>query len=310
MKIQIRLRPLGPFPKSRKRTRTVLRVVCCLALIASAASLAAQDGTSDWVKFETIDQSALPIVRARLNGSGGYRMVLDVGFNDFIIDTMLVAGSGLKLASQGKQATIDFYGKKEKVPIAMLDELRIGDLKFSRVRTLLVEGEDGTGWGGLRSYGRIGRDLLEPLRLTVNYPRRLLYLEPSPDEVPPGAVSLRSAGRFLLVSAVVSGEGFSEEVPFVLDSGTSGTLIDRKWAADKGLAPEDAPAAELKGLQIGNLRIADVPVHMGVMKALPYEGDAVGVIGADLLLGLSVTYDFARDLIWLVPVPAKKEESS
>jgi len=55
---------------------------------------------------------------------------------------------------------------------------------------------------------------------------------------------------------------------------------------------------------------------MGVMKELPYEGEAVGVIGADLLLRLSVTYDFARDMIWLVsapvtPVkPVHKEESS
>lgn len=296
--------------KSRMSARTMSRLVCFFGALAAASALSAQDRTSEWVKFETIDQSALPIVRARLNGSGGYRIVLDVGFNDFILDTMLVAGSGLQLASQGKMTTIDFYGKKEKVPIAVLDELRIGDFKFSSVRTLLVEGEDGTGWGGLRSYGRIGRDLLEPLRLTVNYPRRLLYLEPSPDEVPPGSVPLRSAGRFLLLSAVVSGEGFSEEVPFVLDSGTSGTLIDRKWASKKGLADEDAPAAMLKELQIGGFQIADVPVHMGIMKALPYEGDAVGVIGADLLLGLSVTYDFARDLIWLVPAPVKKEESS
>ncbi len=276
----------------------------------------ATGATGEWVKFETIDQSALPIVRARLNGSGGYRIVLDASFKDFVLDTILVDGSGLKLASQGQTATIDFYGKKESVPVAVLGELRIGDLKFSSVRTLLVEGEDGTGSGGLRSYGRIGRDLLEPLRLTVNYPRRLLYLEPSPGEVPAGGVALTTAGRFLVVSAGLSGDGYSEEVPFVIDGGTSSTVIDRKWAAGRGLAQKNAPGATVKNFRIGGFEVEDLPVLMGVMKELPYEGEAVGVIGADLLLRLSVTYDFARDMIWLVsapvtPVkPVHKEESS
>jgi hypothetical protein len=288
----------------RRRAILAFAPVMCLA---AASGLFAQESAGEWVKFETIDQSALPIVRARLNGSGGYRIVLDASFNDFVLDTVLVDGSGLKLASNGQMATIDFYGKKEKVPVAVLDQLEIGDLKLTAVRTLLIEGEDGTGSGGLRSYGRIGRDLLEPLRVTVNYPRRLLFFEPSPSEVPSGGVALRSAGRYLVLSAVVSGDGFSEEVPFVLDAGTSSTVIDKKWAGDKGLAQKNASGAKLKGLKIGDFQTVDVPVLLGVMKELPYEGEPVGVIGADLLLGLSVTYDFARDLIWLVPV---KEESS
>jgi hypothetical protein len=37
------------------------------------------------------------------------------------------------------------------------------------------------------------------------------------------------------------------------------------------------------------------------MKELPYGGTAVGVIGADLLGSLSLTFDFPRDLVWLVP---------
>ena len=294
---------------ARKIRASLPLLLALSAFVGSGRELVAQEttlSTGDWVSFETIDQSALPIIRAKLNGSGGYRIVLDVGFNDFLLDTLLVDGSGLKLAGQG-ETTIDFYGKKEEVPVAVLDELSIGDLKFRTVRTLLVEGEDGTGHGGLRSYGRIGRDLLKPLRLTVNYPRRLLYLEPSPAEVPAGSSLLHAAGRFLLVSARVSADNLDVEVPFVVDCGTSNTVVDKKWAQKNGLAGKNAPGATLKGLKIGGFEEADVPVLLGVMKELPYEGDAVGVIGADLLLRLSVTYDFARDLIWLVPV---KEESS
>ena len=41
---------------------------------------------------------------------------------------------------------------------------------------------------------------------------------------------------------------------------------------------------------------------LGEMHELPYDGDPVGVIGADLLNQLSVSYDFARDLVWLTVV--------
>jgi hypothetical protein len=175
------------------------------------------------------------------------------------------------------------------------------------VRTLLVEGEDGTGMGGLRSYGRIGRDLLEPLRLTVHYPRRLLYLESSPPDVPDGGISFESSGRFLVVPVVLSREGAVEEVRFILDAGTSGTILDKKWAVEEGVAGKGATGAELSSLRVGGFEAKKHPVTLAAMKDLPYGGSAVGVIGADLLLGLSVTYDFPRDLIWLVPV---KEEAS
>ncbi len=283
-----------------------------IAVSASVPVLSqtARGGKAQWIRFETIDQSALPIVRAKLNGSGGHRLVIDPSFKDFVLDTLVVDGSGLKLASQG-QAEIDYYGRKEKVPVVVLDELEVAEVAFSNVRTLLIEGEDGTGSGGLRSYGRIGRDLLEPLRLTVHYPRRLLYLESSPAEVPEGGATFESSGRFLTVPVFLSRAGAEtgaeEEVRFILDAGTSGTLLDKKWAAEKGFAGKGANGAEIASLRAGAFEAKNLQVVLGAMKDLPYGGSAVGVIGADVLLGLSVTYDFPRDLIWLVP--AKKEAS-
>ncbi len=297
---------------------TLQRLGVAVLAASAAANLQAQTAPAagpQWIRFETIDQSALPIVRVKLNGSGGHRLVIDPSFNDFVLDTLVVDGSGLQLASQG-QAEIDYYGKKEKVPVVLLDELKVGELAFPMVRTLLIEGEDGTGMGGLRSYGRIGRDLLEPLRLTVHYPRRLLYLESSPPEVPEGGASFESSGRFLVVPVGLSRAGAAdaadpgdsvEEVRFILDAGTSGTVLDKKWAVEKGFAPKGANGAEIASVRIGAFEAKNMPVVLGVMKELPYGGTAVGVIGADLLLSLSVTYDFSRDLIWLVPV---KEEAS
>jgi hypothetical protein len=292
--------------------------ILTIHVVSASFTLLAQTaptGKAQWIWFETIDQSALPIVRVKLNGSGGHRLVIDPSFNDFVLDTLVVDGSGLKLPAQG-QAEIDYYGRKEKVPVVLLEELKVGELAFPMVRTLLIEGEDGTGMGGLRSYGRIGRDLMEPLRLTIHYPRRLLYLESSPAEVPAGGVRFESSGRFLMVPVVLSREasvepvgpvGSVEQVRFILDAGTSGTVLDKKWAVEKGFAPKGANAAEMPSLRIGEFEAKKLPMLLGVMKELPYGGTAVGVIGADLLLGLSVTYDFPRDLIWLVPA---KEEAS
>jgi len=305
--------PFSGKPPSHEQSSSarIVGTALTVAFLAFAAvsDSEAQTATGQWIRFETIDQSALPIVRVKLNGSGGHRLVIDPSFNDFVLDTLVVDGSGLKLASQG-QASIDYYGKKEKVPVAVLDELKLGDLAFTMVRTLLVEGEDGTGMGGLRSYGRIGRDLLEAFRLTIHYPRRLLYLESSPPEVPAGGIQFESSGRFLTVPVALSREGAGEpieEVRFVLDAGTSGTVLDKKWAAEKGFAQKGAYGAEIPSLRVGAFEVKNLPVALGDMKELPYAANAAGVIGADLLLDVSVTYDFPRDLIWLVRV---KEDAS
>jgi hypothetical protein len=279
---------------------TLPKVGAASLVLFLAAEAAPQTATAQWIPFETIDQSALPIVRASLNGSGGHRLVIDPSFSDFVLDTLVVDGTGLKLPPSG-EAEIDYYGHKETVPVAVLNELRVGEVVFSLVRTLLVEGEDGTGMGGLRSYGRIGRDLLEPLRVTVHYPRRLLYMESSPSEVPEGSASFETSGRFLLLPVTLSKEATTHEVRFVLDAGASGTVLDKKWAIENGFAPKNATSAELPSLRVGSFEAKKLPVLLGVMKELPYGGTAVGVIGADLLGSLSVTFDFPRDLVWLVP---------
>ena len=97
-------------------------VVLLGAMLVSAAELRAQE----WVKFELIESSALPIVRGKVNGMGGHRLVVDVGFRDLVLDTLLVDGSGMKLVSRGEVQEIDFYGRKEWVPVSYVQTLEIG----------------------------------------------------------------------------------------------------------------------------------------------------------------------------------------
>ena len=279
--------------------RLPVAVVLLTALFGLEGDLPAQD----WIAFEMIDQSALPIVRSRLNGMGPHRLVIDVSFKELALDTLIVEGSGMELASRGEEQEIDYYGYKEKVEVAYLQSLEIGPAKFQLVRTLLIQGEDGTGMGGLRSYGRIGRDVLELLRMTVHYPRRLMLLEPSPkSDIPPGGATYESAGRFLMVPVRLEREGAVEEVNFVLDAGTSSTVLDGGWAADKGFAEKKATQTVIPELGVGSFAAENLPVLLGAMHELPYDGDPVGVIGADLMNQLSISYDFARDLVWLTMV--------
>ena len=274
-------------------------------LVLGAGELRAQD----WTEFETIEQSALPIVRAGLNGSEGHRLVLDVGINDLILDTTIVDGIGLKLASPGGVETIDLYGEPEQVPVAFLQQLKFGDASFEMVKTLLVEGEDGTGSGGLRSYGRIGRDILKPLRMTFHYPRKLFFMEPVPRrDIPPGGVFYETAGRFLLVPVRLERKDVQLEVRFVLDAGSSNSLVDREWAEENGFAEKKVAQAAVTSLEVGGFRTAGAVLILASMNELPYAGQPVGVIGADLLTQVSVTYDFSRDLVWLVEVVAEGEE--
>lgn len=250
-----------------------------------------------WQPFETIAQSALPIVSVRLNGSEGYRVVIDPTVREVLLDSALVAGIGLELVSRGETATIDYYGYEEEVPVAYLDLLEIGDVAVRSPQILLIEGDDATGLGGIRSYGRVGLDFLGPFRLTVYYPRNLFLLEPSPkDEVPAGGVPFDNSHRFISVEARVNG---SITGRFIVDPGASATVIDRKWAYRHKLSEKGARGTKLPSVEIGGFRVEEVPALLGEMEKLPYGGKPAGVLGANLLLDLAVTYDFPRGLLWL-----------
>ena len=281
--------------------RAARRLVVACAIVIPASLGFTQE--PEWVSFETTDQTALPIVRARLNGSEGYRLVIDVSFIDNVLDNTLVAGSGMELASRNEQKTIDYYGSEEDVPIAYLSSLSIGNVDFQTVPALIVEGDDTTILGGIRSYGRIGRETLSPLRLTIHYPRGLLLLDRSPpDPVPAGGVTFSSEGRFLQVPVTVTTPVGPKTIPFVFDAGASSTVLDRRWAAKQELAPRGGLTAKIETLTIGGLMEEDMTVPLGDLRELPYGGSPLGILGTDLMRRLSVTFDFPRNLVWLEPV--------
>ena len=290
-------------------TRWLLAAVAALGVAGHAGGQAGAQAPPrpsverQWFPFETTPQSGLPIVKVRLNGGEAYRVVLDPSVKEVLLDKTLVVGTGMKVDSRGELVEIDYYGFEEKVPVVYLKQLEVGPVAVEGVRALVIEGDDATGSEGIRSYGRVGIDFLGPFRLTVHYPRKLLLLEPSPpSEEPPGGAPFDSSVRFLTVAARLN-QAF--DAPFILDPGSSDSMVDRRWARGERLVKSES-VLRLSALELGSFRASDVPLAVVDMKELPYSKNPkkgkrarpVGVLGANLLKSLAVTYDFPRGLLW------------
>jgi hypothetical protein len=244
-----------------------------------------------------VSESAIPIVGARLNRGDAYRLALDISVADVLLDEFLVEGTGMKLVSKGETTEIEYYGSKEEVPVGYLDTLEVGGVARRGVRTLLIQGDDIGARDGVPTYGRIGASFFEPFRLTVHYPRKLLYLEPSPEgEVPPGGVGFRFEERYMTVEAEVNGSVVGR---FIIDPAASITVLDKKWANKNGLAQKDAHRLDLASLKVGDFTAQNVAAILEDIKKMPYKSRPAGVIGASLLETTAVTYDFPRSLVWL-----------
>ena len=277
--------------------RAVVMLVTALTLLglgAAPAGIAAPE----WVRFEMIPDLAVPIVPARLNGSQGYPFLLDVTIPDVLLDNTLIAGSGMELPNRGEVQEIDYFGDKETVPVVYLATLEIGTVGAQGVRGLIIEGDDLARSQGIVSYGRIGTYFLEPFRLTIHYPRRLLLLEPSPEgaDVPAGGVFFDKALRGVQVETVVNQK---LSTTFIVDPSVTICLLDGDWARDQKLADGEEKGIVLESFAVGGFRTSRVPVQLVEMEKLPYPGRPLGVLGSSLLRQLSVTYDFSRGLIWL-----------
>jgi hypothetical protein len=224
-------------------------------------------------------------------------MALDFNIPDIVLDEFLVVGTGMKLAGEGESTTIDYYGSKEKVPVVYLETLEVGGVARRRIRTLLIQGDDLGARDGVPTYGRMGASFLEPFRLTVHYPRKLFLLEPSPDgEVPSGGAEFVIEKRYLTVDAEINGSVVGR---FVIDPGTSVTMLDKKWARKNKLAEKDAHRVDMTSLRVGDFTAQRVPAILEDLKKMPYKNHPAGVIGASLLETTAVTYDFPRRLVWL-----------
>lgn len=279
------------------RARNIGILIAGFLWVASTIGLGGQEPRPDWIPFKLTPRLAIPIVEASLNGSEGYPFLVDPSIPEVLLDTTLILGSGMDYASKSEVQEIDYFGDKEKVEVVYLRSLGVGDVTIQGIRALLVDGDDVTGREGFPSYGRIGREFLRPFRLTIYYPRKLLLLEPSPEgEVPDGGMAFDPDVPFVSVEAILNDTLTGR---FVIDPGSGGTLLDKKWARDHKLADKGDKSAQIASVQFGGFTVSDVSVTLGEMKKLPYMEGTIGVLGAPVLRQLAITYDFPRGLLWL-----------
>ncbi len=280
---------------SRSWSLCSLRIALVLAGLSAVSAEAIQK--PKWTRFESIEQSGIPVVYARLNGSEGYRLALDFSVSAVLLDEFLIAGTGIELVNRGEIEEIDYYGTEEEVEVKYLDSLILGGVEKRGVKALIIKGDDLGSGAGMPIYGRVGRNFLESFRLSIFYPRKLFLLEPSPaGDVPPGGVLFELNERAFEVDAEVNGV---HSVRFIVDPGASFTMLEKKWAIEAGLATKKSHRVDLASIQIGDFLGEGVPAILEEKKKLPYEGEIAGVIGASLLVELAMTYDFPRNLLWL-----------
>lgn len=293
------IRPRNRVPQCLRGHRFLVVAAMLAVSLASVMAGGGQGPASKpkWTPFETASESAIPIVGARLNRGEAYRLALDISVSEVMLDEFLVDGTGMKLEKKGETTEIEYYGKKEKVPVAYLETLEVGGVARRGIRTLLIKGDDLGARDGMPTYGRIGASFLEPFRLTVHYPRKLFYLEPSPDgDVPPGGAGFSIEEHYVTVDAEVNDSLVGR---FVIDPAASITMLDKKWARKNGLAEKDAHRVDLASFRLGDFTVRNVAAILADMKKMPYKSRPVGVIGASLLETTAVTYDFPRSLVWL-----------
>lgn len=277
-----------------------------LSPVSPAASYRQEKASeARWVPFETASPSAIPIVLAELNGGQAYRMGIDLSVSEALLDEFIVVGSGMELVSRGETQEIDYYGSKETVPVAYLGSLKLGGAEKRAVKTLIIRGDDLGAATGIPVYGKIGRNFLDGLRMTVYYPRKLLLVEPSPeDQIPEGGVAFRFEERGVSVEVLIND---SHAGRFIVDPAASFSVLDEAWARKRGLAAKGDHRVDLDSLRVGSFLARDVPALVENTKKLSYEGRPAGIIGASLIREVAVTYDFARGLLWLRSVEGEVE---
>jgi Aspartyl protease len=242
----------------------------------------------------------------RVNGRGPYPFVIDTGANQSVIADSLAVELGLKA---GSPELLHSATGAEMAPTTAA-RLDIGD---RREEDVILSVLPQASLGGL---GMLGVDRLAGQRLTLDFARRRIVIEPSGRAWrDPGDVVLKTQrrdGQLTLVDAELAGA----PITAFLDSGAESTIGN---LALKAVAAAQHPAATwieapvlsvtgqimqaemagVPGLRIGGLHLPAWPVAFADLHTFALWGLTARpalMIGVDILSRFSaVSLDFARD---------------
>lgn len=179
----------------------------CLILLVCAALYAAQEVELKAARVAHV----LVIQGAYLNGQGPFRMMLDTGATSCLVRPAVAKRLGLRPAYAVEHETV---GGVNHVPVAILDDLRIGPVSDKGIETMITDVE----LSGVD--GVLGQSWLLRHDYLLDYSASRLVLN-APEPGRGVRTALRSSDGRPMIEAEVDGR----RQDLVVDSGASGLVL-------------------------------------------------------------------------------------
>lgn len=281
------------------RAVSIVAVVLAAALLSGCAwdANAAPGSTSltgDTVVIEAAWDGDLPIVDTYIDGHGPFRFLLDTGAETTIVSPACAEAAGLRTEAAALNISSAGAARDRATRTAVLDDLRLGDARFSGVPAIVLE-------AGSRIDGVLGFPLFADLLLTLDGPGGRLLLTEGELVDGDGSLPLAADDDQALPSPRVFGRIGGERARILIDSGFDGFLflsggtpesIDMAFVPDQN---SEASAETGDGRRTVYLGRLDEVVEVGSHR---YEGVptvvAMGpgtILGGAFLRGLVTTFD-------------------
>jgi tetratricopeptide (TPR) repeat protein len=261
------------------------------------------------VGFSTHENNV--IMPAELNGHESVKFQLDLGQpGGLAISQALAEKLGLKVIGEELGGNVI---REDKMKVALIDSLRIGDLV---VRNVLVHFLPGPKFAG-GADGNLGKAIFQKMNLSIDYPQAKLYLFNRKDSalqsgrMDPGKISAAIPfwnKNHILVFARIND---MEPTPFIFDTGASVPVLSLDYYLDridpKALVPapkEGQPKAlpfTMKSLAIGGLtfnQLFSIALDLSFIFELG-KMHYPGIIGASVFQASVIHINFADSIMFL-----------
>lgn len=289
-----------------------MRQLALLAIALCACAPSRPAATS--LRAEFVD--GIIILEATLDGKQGW-WLLDSGYEYSLIDEQAAQGSSLTI---GAADSVDEPGGKVYQAWARGAALDLNGIAFKPDSIAVIPFAQLSPVVGRNLTGLLGHDFFQHNVVIIDYAARTVRLV-SPDRWTPPATATGlkvwiEAGE-PFVGATLWAAGRTVPAKLKLDTGSlSGLGLNGSFVAQNRLFPSDWPRRPVEGIAVGGATrnfigrldsmslggfIIPSPV-VGWSEDLTRVGDA-GTIGAPNLARFRVTFDYARQRLFLEPYP-------
>lgn len=241
------------------------------------------------------------IVDAKWDRYGPYHFVIDTGSANTLVTPALVRRYG-SMPSTGLHVRVaSAEGDILELPIASLRRLDLGEARFEDVPVLVYDCAQLSAHLGLRIDGVLGFPLFRETRLTLDYPRSRVLLQPAEATTRPlgTPVPFDDSNKTPVIHAGLG----NRTMTVLLDSGSDATFSVNPVGLDARFASGPRPGAMVGTIagdhpqQIG--RLADDLGIGGYVIRQPVVDltDELSAIGGGILKHFTVTFDPSRDRV-------------